>query len=287
MLQKNMSKVKNIILKSKENALLVEKEDLVACEEPLEIRLEYGDNFFRQEIPVSVTMRTPDHDAELAAGFLFSEGIIFSPSDLLGIEHCRTTAPDAVGNVIRVRLQAGFEPDKKKISRNFFVHSSCGICGKASLESLKFLCHFPESGEIFVQESVILALSKTLLENQSVFKYTGGIHAAALFDLNGKMLAIREDVGRHNALDKLIGKYFLEKQLPLTHQILFLSGRVSFELLQKAVVAGIKIVCAVGAPSSLAVETAEKFGLTLIAFLRENKYNLYAGKALIMCENIR
>ncbi len=279
-----MSKVKNIVVKSKENALWSEKEDLVALEEPLEIRLEYGDNFFRKEIPVSVTMRTPDHDAELAAGFLFSEGIIFSSSELLGIEHCRTSAPDALGNVIRVRLREGIEPDKKKISRNFFVHSGCGICGKASLENLEFLCHFPTSDEIFVQESVILALNKTVSENQSVFKYTGGIHAAALFDLNGNLSAVREDIGRHNALDKLIGKYFLENQLPLSRHILFLSGRVSFELLQKAVVAGIKIVCALGAPSSLAVETAEKFGITLIAFLRENKYNLYAGKALLMCE---
>lgn len=249
--------------------------DLLAVEEPLEIRLSYGNTGHRSVKCISVTMRTPGDDADLAAGFLFTEGIVRHAPEL---ESSGGITP--AGNVITVALHEGVGFDLEKLDRHFYTTSSCGVCGKTSIEALKtaVTCSAPlsQSG-LAIDPALIYALPDTLRRAQDTFDATGGLHAAALFDLAGNLLAIREDVGRHNALDKLIGHYFLQDKMPLNQHILLLSGRASFELIQKAAMAGIRVVCAVGAPSSLAVETAESFGITLVGFLRDNRFNVYSG----------
>ena len=237
------------------------EQDLVAVEEPLQIRL--GDRDF------AITMRTPGQDRELAAGFLFTEGVIQNPKQI------RTITPDDRG-AVTVELAPGVEVDFA--ARNFYVTSSCGVCGKASIDGLKAAhCASPPRGVPQIQSSLIPALPDKLREAQPVFSHTGGLHGAGLFNATGDLLAVREDVGRHNAVDKLIGAMFLEAKTPLHENILMLSGRISFELVQKALMAGIPIVAAVGAPSSLAIETALHFGMTLIGFLRGPRYNVYSG----------
>ena len=236
-------------------------QDLVAVEEPLQIRL--GDRDF------AITMRTPGQDRELAAGFLFTEGIVNDSSQIAEI-----SAGDR--GAVTVRIIGAAETDFAE--RNFYVTSSCGVCGKASIDGLKAAhCASPPRGLPLVQASLISELPAKLRQAQPVFGYTGGLHAAGLFDASGQLLAVREDVGRHNAVDKLVGALFLERKTPLHDRLLLLSGRVSFELVQKAVMAGIPIVAAVGAPSSLAVETALRFGMTLIGFVRGQRYNVYSG----------
>ena len=240
-------------------------QDFVAVEEPLQIRLNERD--------VAITMRTPGNDDEIAAGFLFGEGILGNRDQISDISN------DGRG-AITIRLAAQVEIENEFAARNFYMTSSCGICGKASIDGLKSAgCRSLDSQTEALTRFAIESMPEKLRAGQAVFEHTGGLHAAGLFDFHGNLLAVREDVGRHNAVDKLVGAAFLAGQLPLTDRILMLSGRVSFELVQKALMAGIAVIAAVGAPSSLAVETALRFGITLIGFLRGNRFNVYSGRS--------
>jgi len=255
-------------------------EDLLATEEPLEIRLSYGPLNDRHQKSISVTMRTPGNDFELALGFLFSEGIIRDQKDVLQIKYCTDFSRSE--NIVKVELMTGLDVDLKKLERHFYTSSSCGVCGKASIEALNTISKFKDNGSEFtIDQEVFMDLSEKLRAKQNVFEYTGGLHAAALFNTDGEIIFIREDVGRHNALDKLIGAAFSSGQLPLNRHVVLLSGRSSFELIQKCVMAGVNLVAAIGAPSSLAVETAKKFNVTLIGFLRDNRFNIYSGEERI------
>lgn len=256
-------------------------DDLLAVEEPLELRIGFGRNNNREQRNISVTMRTPGNDFELALGFLFTEGIIENVNEVSQIKYCsELNSKQENYNIVRVELNENIAFDFSKIQRNFYTTSSCGVCGKASIDAIKTVCNIKETeGNLKVSQSVILTLPDKLRSSQNVFEYTGGLHACALFDNNGNIEIIREDVGRHNALDKLIGAVIGNKKQTQTfeNKILLLSGRASFELIQKAAMANIKMVCAVGAPSSLAVETANEFGITLIGFLREKRFNVYTN----------
>ena len=248
-------------------------EDVVAIEEPLEINLKSTDDTI---FPVSVTMRTPGNDEELALGFLFTEGILFSK---LNVDE---NSISKMGfNWISIHLSKNFHPNIKKLRRNFYTTSSCGVCGKESIEAIHQTRKTPSKvSEIEVDLKTIFSLPEKLYEVQKTFQTTGGIHAAAFFDSLGNLKEYREDVGRHNALDKLIGAEFLKSNSEdffIQDKILLLSGRASFELLQKAAMANIIIVCAIGAPSSLAIETAENFGITLIGFLKNGSCNIYTN----------
>jgi FdhD protein len=222
---------------------------------------------------VAITMRTPGHDEELAAGFLFTEGIIRS---LDAIESFKKNKSDQ--NRVQVILKENIFPELQQASRQFYTTSSCGICGKASIEAIKVPAQFEKGKKEFVVEANLLyGLSGSMTKAQSIFHQTGGLHAAALFSLSGELMMLREDIGRHNAVDKIIGASYLAGTLPLDECILFLSGRAGFELIQKAAMAGIPMVAAVGAPSSLAVEMASEAGITLIGFLRGTRFNIYSG----------
>jgi FdhD protein len=247
----------------------------VVVEEPLEIRLEHGPHAARESRSVSVTMRTPGHDFELAAGFLHGEGILESVSALLDITYCQDEGPQEY-NVVRVRLAAGTVPALDRLERNFYTSSACGVCGKASLESVEIMgCAPLQAGTPSIEPAVLASLPDRLREHQGVFAKTGGLHAAGLFDPGGNLLVAREDVGRHNAVDKVVGERLLARRLPAGDGILVVSGRVSFEIVQKAVMAGIPALVAVGAPSSLAIDLAERFGMTLVGFARGEGFNLY------------
>jgi FdhD protein len=252
----------------------------LAAEEPLEIRIGYGKNNQRFQKSISVTMRTPGNDFELALGFLFTEGIIDSYNQILSIKYCNSIGTNENNqNIVRVELLESVNFDFGKLQRNFYTTSSCGVCGKASIDAIKTTCNTPINlTEITVNQSIIKLLPNKLRSKQNVFEYTGGLHACALFDISGNLVLIREDVGRHNALDKLIGAIFSKNESAnnFNNKILLLSGRASFELLQKAAMTGIQVVCAIGAPSSLAVQTALEFNITLIGFLRENRFNIYS-----------
>ena len=253
-----------------------ETEDLLAVEEPLEIRIVYGPENNRQQKNISVTMCTPGNDNELATGFLFTEGIITNKED---IRSCSSPG----NNIVIADLQPGISFDPQKLERHFYTSSSCGVCGKSSIESVKNNIRNKSANDnIHVNASVINSLPGSLRKHQEVFKHTGGLHASAVFDPDGKLLLSREDVGRHNALDKLIGAALQSGLIPLNQHILLLSGRASFELIQKAAMAGIKIVCAVGAPSSLAVQMAKECDITLIGFLRDGRFNIYSGEQRII-----
>jgi FdhD protein len=217
-------------------------------------------------------MRTPGNDDELAVGFLFTEGILTSPDEVQSVH----TADN------RVEIQTASPLDVSSLQRNFYLTSSCGVCGKASLEALESIgCEIrPQSGPK-VSGHVVLSLPDKLRTTQAAFERTGGIHAAGLFDVDGNLLLTREDVGRHNAVDKLVGRAFLDGKLPLESHILMVSGRTSFELMQKSLMAGLPILAAVGAPSSLAVQVALRFGMTLVGFLRDGRFNVYSGDARI------
>lgn len=251
------------------------RDDLIVVEEPLEIRLGYGPEGDRNQLSLSVTMRTPGNDEELAIGFLYSEQIISSASDFLSVKYC-----DDVGkqeqkeNVMRVELAPDVKLDPALFKRNFYTTSSCGVCGKASIEQVRFQCQ-SISDQLRIKGAILNQLPRKLREAQVVFKHTGGLHASALFDLSGNLLFYREDVGRHNALDKLLGHLVLTQDGNATEHILLLSGRISFELVQKAARASIPIIAAIGAPSSLAVDLAEELGITLVGFLKEDKFNIY------------
>lgn len=254
-----------------------ETEDGVAVEEPLEIQLAYSTATGRMQKNIAITMRTPGNDEELAVGFLFTEGIIKDKASISDIKR-----PASDNNRIMVTLQEDVIPVLTNTSRNFYSTSSCGICGKASIEAIITVSpYLNEKESVFIPAVVLYPLQDELKKQQVVFEDTGGIHASALFDLSGNFIMLREDVGRHNALDKIIGAALLKEQLPLTHCILLLSGRASFELVQKAAMAGIKIIAAVGAPSSLAVQLAKETNITLIGFLKNNRFNIYSGKERI------
>ncbi len=259
--------------------------DLVAVEEPLEILLGVYSQGRRLEKTLSITMRTPGHDRELACGFLYTEGIILKQQDIEGVFPSRNSEGD-LHNGIRVDLRPGVEFDDTQLDRHFYTTSSCGVCGKASLQTLrvhpsrKILADRPR-----VDSRVIEGLGPTLRAGQKVFRQTGGLHAAGLFDSGGNLLSLREDVGRHNAVDKLIGREVLGGRLPLEDRLMMVSGRTSFEILQKAVMAGIAMVVAVSAPSSLAVALARDFGMTLVGFVRPGRYNVYAHGERISWES--
>jgi FdhD protein len=249
--------------------------DALATEEPMEIRLLAG----QTKQTVAVTMRTPGADFELAAGFLYGEGIIDSPDDVQKISYCVDSEIDAEQqyNIVNVELRGDRAYDLRSLERHFYTTSACGVCGKASLEQLELRgCPVISPGP-GVSAETIYALPETLREAQGLFDATGGLHAAALFDSEGELLALREDVGRHNATDKLVGWALLEGRLPLTDHIVMVSGRSSFEILQKCLTAGVPVVCAISAPSSLAVDVAREFGMTLVGFLRGGRFNVYAG----------
>lgn len=253
--------------------------DLLASEEPLEIRLKYyiGNSVVQKTI--SVTMRTPGNDEELAIGFLFSEGII-SSKDEIEIDGYESGVNN---NEIVILIKQGVTIDLGKLERHFYTSSSCGVCGKTSIAAIKTVCKFPERANEQRYPSILIQqLPEILRAGQNIFEQTGGLHASGLFDSKGRLLLLREDVGRHNALDKLLGAALLADSLPLSEYVLLLSGRVSFELVQKAAMAGIKLITAIGAPSSLAVETAIAFNMTLVGFLRDQRFNIYSGAQRIV-----
>ncbi len=262
---------------SKVNASgMQEATDKVAVEEPLQIQLQYSTATGQMLKDIAVTMRTPGNDAELAAGFLFTEGIISRATDIVQIRHNENE------NLVKVILEENIQPVLNSISRNFYTTSSCGICGKASIEAIQTVSKFTAAGtEAVVAAAVISSLPDKLKQHQKAFEETGGIHASALFDTTGNFILLREDVGRHNALDKIIGTAFMQQELPLNNYILLLSGRASFELVQKAAMAGIRIIGSVGAPSSLAVEMATEHDITLLGFIKADRFNIYSGRKRI------
>lgn len=260
----------------------VHRADAIAVEEPLEIRLltegaaPANDNGGTGR-PVSVTMRTPGHDSELALGFLYGEGLIREPRDVVDVRPCGPT-----GNVVRVTLRADLALDLERLNRNFYTTSSCGVCGKASIEAVTASAGVRRvTASWVVSEPVLRQLPDTLRASQAGFAETGGMHAVGIFTIEGELVASREDVGRHNAMDKLVGAALRDGTLPWSERIALLSGRASFELLQKAMMAGVPLVAAIGAPSTLAVDLAESAGITLVAFLRDGGFNVYCHGARI------
>ncbi len=243
----------------------------------MEIRLGFEKEAIRHQKSISVTMRTPGNDEELALGFLFTEGIIKSMTQVKNIYQTVVRRKEAKDNIVVVELQDGMETDLKKLERHFYTSSSCGVCGKTSIEAVEVQCPFELPDQLpLIPASLIHQLPSLLLKSQPIFDRTGGLHGAALFDKNGSLLTTKEDIGRHNALDKLIGFSLKNGQVPLFDHIALVSGRAGFELVQKCAVAGIPIMAAVGAPSSLAVQLAEETGVTLIGFLRDGQFNVYS-----------
>ena len=263
--------------------------DLLAVEEPLEIRLGWRapHALTRSEKTISITMRTPGHDLELAAGFLLGEGIVRERAHIASLAHCGPVAPGrATSNVVKLGIAEGVMLDLARLERSFYTTSSCGVCGKTSLEALRAVAPpalSPDGPR--VAASVIHALPAAIRAHQEVFERTGGLHAAALFDPRGALLGVREDVGRHNAVDKLLGAHLLAGSVPPEGRggagVMLVSGRASFELVQKALMAGVPILAAVGAPSSLAVELARESGMTVLGFVREGRFNVYCGEQRI------
>ncbi len=259
------------------------RSDYLATEEPLEIRLS------DPQRPLAVTMRTPGADFDLTAGFLYSEGLIQHRQDIQFMSHCvdPEVAEQQRHNIVNVVLRQGLPLDLQPLERHFFTTSACGVCGKASLDALKIRGYSAFLEGPKVSSNIICRLPNQLRTAQGIFTATGGLHAAALFDRDGQLIKLREDVGRHNALDKLIGSALLADELPWGQQIIMVSGRSSFEILQKSLVAGVPLVCAVSAPSSLAVAIAREFNITLIGFLRGERFNIYSGVERIDTESLR
>ena len=253
--------------------------DQVAAEEPLEIRVGFQAPSGYTAKSVSITMRTPGHDEELAAGFLFTEGIVTRHADIVDISRCGPPAPDSGNvNVVRVDLNDAVQVDLDRLQRNFYTTSSCGVCGKSSLDALHATRAEPVRGDGFrVSQPILSELPHKLRARQRTFDDTGGLHAAAAFDSQGEIRITREDVGRHNAVDKVVGALLLDGKLPARDCGLLVSGRASFELVQKALIAGMPILTAVSAPSSLAVRLAKEFDVTLVGFLRGDTFNVYTG----------
>jgi FdhD protein len=254
----------------------VELMDDLAVEEPLEIQLDHWGPRGPERRSLSITMRTPGHDEELALGFLWSEGILRDPEDLGTV---RAPASPCRGNLVRVALREHVVVDLPRLERHFYTTSSCGVCGKASIQALRTLCAFPPGPESppWIPAGLLHRLPEKLRAAQKVFETTGGLHASALFDREGRCLVLREDVGRHNALDKVIGRALLDGELPLRERLLVVSGRASFELVQKASMAGLPFLGAVGAPSSLAVDLAREAGMTLVGWMRDGRFSVYTG----------
>lgn len=261
-----------------------QESDVVAVEEPLEIQLCSSTATGSAARSISITMRTPGEDADLALGFLFTEGIIQAAKQVAAVAHQGEADPDTgLQNTIRVELRPDVDIDLARLERHFYTTSSCGVCGKASLDALRVegqdsLAHCKDT---FTRD-VIVAIADRVRNRQRVFTETGGLHAAAIFDPQGEIIVVKEDVGRHNATDKAIGALLQAGRLPANSCGLFVSGRASFELMQKSLVAGIPLLVAVGAPSSLAVQTAKEFDMTLVGFLRGDKFNIYAGPGRIV-----
>ncbi len=257
-------------------------EDQVAAEEPMETRILWEQDGQLPRKSIAVTMRTPGDDFALAAGFLFSEGLLATRNDIADISYCRDEDEQQAHNIVSVTLRPGLVFDAARLNRNFYTTSSCGVCGKASLDALSISGHEPLVSRHQLAPAVLSLLPRTLRAAQPVFESTGGLHGAGLFDNDGNLIALKEDVGRHNAVDKVIGEQFLAGSTPLDNRVLMLSGRASFELLQKALAAGIPFVAAVGAPSSLAIDVAEAFGITLVGFVRPDGFNVYTGRERIL-----
>jgi FdhD protein len=267
--------------------------DLLAVEEPLEIQLTHGPRENRRLESIAVTMRTPGDDLALAVGFLVTEGVIRDPGDIEQYgcyvddrppgreanqsDEARVLPPETSRNLVRIELVPDVTVSPAHIKRNFYTTSSCGICGKASLLAMESVCPPRAVNRFSISAATLCSLPVRLREAQAVFNATGGLHGVGLFNAEGELIAMHEDVGRHNAVDKLVGTQFLEDRVPLRDTALLLSGRASFELLQKALMAGISMVAAVGAPSSLAVQVAKRFDIALVGFLREDHFNAYHG----------
>lgn len=274
--------------------------ETVTLEEPLEVQLEHGPQGARQNRSISVTMRTPGHDRELALGFLYTEGVLGEEVDLEDLSIAQPELVDTVcgpqtrtasahgaeaeagatrtaAGIVRVAVAPGVDVRTASLERNFYTTSSCGVCGKASLAALRSVAPPRRRNDFTFDPALLFQLPERMYEHQRTFRSTGGLHAAALFDAAGQLQLLREDVGRHNAVDKLVGASFLDDGLPLRQRLLLLSGRASFELLQKAVMAGIPAVAAIGAPSSLAIQVARDFDVTLVGFLRDDHFNIYNG----------
>ncbi len=249
----------------------VRRIDPVAVEEPLDIRVTHGPVRDRRRVSLAVTMRTPGDDADLAAGFLFAEGVVSDPGQILGI-----TAGGEAGNVVRVELHPAVALDLARLGRHTLTTSACGVCGKTTLDAVEAACDGPAAGGV-VAASVIPTLPDLMRAAQPGFARTGGVHAAGLFTLGGEMLAVREDVGRHNALDKLIGAEFRAGRVPLAGRAVVVSGRAGFELVQKSAMAGVPVLAAVGAPTTLAVDLARRLGVTLLGFVRDGRFTVYSG----------
>lgn len=263
---------------------VIPAEDVLAAEEPLEIRLQYDAGSGPVQKSVSITMRTPGNDVELATGFLFSEGIITGANEIANIRHLNYGCQEGNGdNIIIAELAEGTIPDIQKLERHFYTTSSCGVCGKASIGAIRTITNKISSpDQLRVPATLLYSLPEKLRNSQDIFGDTGGLHASAIFDLEGNLIILREDVGRHNALDKVLG-YLLNNSIKnVDNQVLLLSGRASFELIQKAAMAGIRVVAAVGAPSSLAVQLAKEFDITLLGFLRDQRFNIYSGEQRII-----
>ncbi len=260
----------------------VRRPETLAVEEPLEIRLNGS--------PITVTMRTPGSDFELAQGFLLTEGVIARRDDITAIRYCSGAGPDGTNtyNVLDIALASTVPAPNVDVTRNFYTTSSCGVCGKASLDAVRLSSQYPVGDHVVaIEASALTAMPAQLRSAQRVFAATGGLHAAALFDADGAMLVVREDIGRHNAVDKVIGWGLEHDRIPLNSAVLLVSGRASFELTQKAVMAGIPVLAAVSAPSSLAVDLACESGLTLVAFLRGDSMNIYSRPDRIMSPDSR
>lgn len=268
-LERMEEKVAAITLTRITGGVAASASDQVACEEPLGISIECDGESGRVRRDVSVTMRTPGNDAELAIGFLFTEGII---QDVGAVERAELVAGEEERVV--VYLQSGIRPALRSLDRNFYTTSSCGVCGKTSLDAVAVACP-PVTSNMIIDVRLLPTLPVRLRQSQQVFEVTGGLHAAGLFSTDGALLTMREDVGRHNAVDKLIGEILIRDQQIFHKSILVLSGRISFELVQKAAMAGIPVVAAVGAPSSLAIELAQSKGICLAGFIRDDRFNVY------------
>jgi FdhD protein len=256
-----------------DNGKLRRKEDYLAGEEPLEIRV--------GSAPLSVTMRTPGHDRELTAGFLFTEGLVQRRAQIVSLKVDSQEGERNRGNLIEAELAPESAPDMEKMRRHFFAASSCGICGKASIDSVRSRTLHQPSQDLRLDPEILVGLPDALRSSQAVFGRTGGLHAAALFDTRGELLVLREDVGRHNAVDKVIGWALLKDRIPLASTVLLISGRGGFEIVQKAIVAGLPVVASVSAPSSLAVQLARELRLSLVGFLRGRRFVIYAGEERI------
>lgn len=272
---------KTIQVRKYQQGSLQETQDILAVEEPLQINASFDNGSGYTQKNVSITMRTPGHDAELALGFLFTEAVLNNPS------LAKACVVHGTDNEATVVFPKGISPSLAQAERHFYATSSCGVCGKSSIDALYQLSPFPQSSlSLNIKSSLIRQLPDKLRAAQSIFAETGGIHACAFFSADGDMILVREDVGRHNALDKLIGAALTNNLLPLDNGLLLLSGRASFELMQKAYMAGVQLVAAVGAPSSLAVELAEARQMTLIGFLRHDRFNVYSGAGRINFDTV-